>query len=169
MGLKTEHLEQLQEIFGDRAITAAPELLLQGFDVGSLPKQVGWLMNIKADAVVQPASPEEIQALYKFANETKTPLIPRGAGTSGYGGAIPRKGGIIVDIRWMDKILEIDKDNMTVTVEPGMTWANLQFELQREGLDVPCYPSSGLSISKSSLSCPPQLQSMTIDFFSSPI
>ena len=145
MGLKTEHLEQLQEIFGDRAITAAPELLLQGFDVGSLPKQVGWLMNIKADAVVQPASPEEIQALYKFANETKTPLIPRGAGTSGYGGAIPRKGGIIVDIRWMDKILEIDKDNMTVTVEPGMTWANLQFELQREGLDVPCYPSSGLS------------------------
>jgi FAD/FMN-containing dehydrogenase len=105
MVLKQKPGEKLNEIFGDRLITDKHELVLFGQDVGSLPKQVGWLMNTRADAIVQPLTPEEIQALYNTAREFKIPLVPRAAGTSGYGGAIPRKGGIIVDMRRMDKIL----------------------------------------------------------------
>ncbi|MFX0107887.1 MAG: NADH-quinone oxidoreductase subunit NuoB [Candidatus Hodarchaeota archaeon] len=145
MALKIQQVEKLTEIFGERAVTAKHELILQGQDVGSLPKQVGWLMNIKPDGIVQPTSVDEIKELYKFAREENVPLVPRGAGTSGYGGAIPRKGGVIVDLRRMDQVLEIDEENLTVTVEPGKSWANLQFELNRKGFDLRCYPSSGLS------------------------
>jgi NADH-quinone oxidoreductase B subunit len=145
MVLKQKPEKKLEEIFGDRLITEKHELILFGQDVGSLPKQVGWLMNTNPDAIVQPITPEEIQALYGVAREFKIPLVPRASGTSGYGGAIPRKGGIVVDMRRMDKILEVDAENLTATVEPGISWANLQFELNRKGLDTRCYPSSGLS------------------------
>ena len=145
MVLKPKQNEKLAEIFGDRLLTEKHELILSALDVGSLPKQVGWLMNTTPDAIVQPLTPEEISALYKFCQKKKIPLVPRGAGTSGYGGAIPRKGGIIVDIRRMDNILEVDEENLTVLVEPGISWANLQFELNKKGLDIRCYPSSGLS------------------------
>ncbi|TFG33622.1 NADH-quinone oxidoreductase subunit B [Candidatus Thorarchaeota archaeon] len=145
MGLKQKQIDHLKEIFGDRVVTAKHELFLQSMDVGSLPKQVGWLMNLKPDVVVQPLIPEEIRSLYRFANAEKIPLVPRGAGTSGYGGAIPRKGGIVVDMRRMDNILSIDEENLTVVVEPGICWSNLQLELNRLGLDLRCYPSSALS------------------------
>ena len=145
MGLKAKQIEKLAEIFGDRLITAKHELHLQSFDVGSLPKQVGWLMNVNPDASVQPTAREEVQALYKFANDEKVPLVPRGAATSGYGGAIPRKGGITVDMRRMDRVIKIDEENLTVEVEPGIAWANLQHELNRVGLDLRSYPSSALS------------------------
>jgi len=145
MGLKQTQIDHLKEIFGERLITAKYELYLYSTDVGSLPKQVGWMMNLKADAAVQPTTPEEVRDLFKFANAEKIPLIPRGAGTSGYGGALPRKGGIAVDMRRMNKIVSIDKENLTAVVEPGISWASLQNELNLEGLDLRCYPSSGLS------------------------
>ncbi|MHA2162199.1 MAG: NADH-quinone oxidoreductase subunit NuoB [Candidatus Thorarchaeota archaeon] len=145
MGLKSKQVAKLTNIFGDRVITEKHELILQGMDVGSLPKQVGWLMNIKPDAIVQPQTREEVKALYDFANAEKVPLVPRGAGTSGYGGAIPRKGGIIVDMRRMDSIIDVDHEGLTCTVEPGISWANLQMELNHQNLDLNCYPSSGLS------------------------
>jgi NADH-quinone oxidoreductase B subunit len=145
MGLKKRQIERLTEIFGDRLITAKHELLAFSTDVGALPKQVGWLMNNKPDAAVQPETPEEIQALFELANSEKIPLIPRGSGSSGYGGAIPRKGGITVDLRRMDKVLEIDKEGLTVLTEPGISWAHLQQELNREDLDLRCYPSSGVA------------------------
>ncbi|UCE11778.1 MAG: NADH-quinone oxidoreductase subunit NuoB [Candidatus Thorarchaeota archaeon] len=145
MTLKKKLASKLAETFGDRLLTEKHELVIQGMDVGSLPKQVGWLMNPNPDAIVQPETPQEIKTLYEFANKHKIPLVPRGAGTSGYGGAIPRKGGIVVDMRRMDSVVEIDKENLTVTVEPGISWANLQFELNRHDLDLRAYPSSGLS------------------------
>jgi len=145
MGLKKSQIEQLSGIFGDRLITAKHELYIQSSDVGALPKWVGLLMNYNPDASVQPTSPQEIVDLYKFANKEKVPLVPRGAGTSGYGGAIPRKGGIIVDMRRMNNIISVDEENLTVTVEPGIVWADLQFELNQMGLDTRAYPSSGLS------------------------
>ncbi|MFW9977440.1 MAG: NADH-quinone oxidoreductase subunit NuoB [Candidatus Thorarchaeota archaeon] len=145
MGLKKRQIEKLAELFGDRLITEKHELVIFNTDVGALPKQVGYMMNNKPDAAVQPLTPEEIQALYEIANKEKIPLVPRGAGTSGYGGAIPRKGGIIVDIRRMNNIIEVDKENLSVLVEPGLSWSNLQFELNRQDLDLRCYPSSGLA------------------------
>ncbi|TXT55654.1 MAG: NAD(P)H-quinone oxidoreductase subunit K [Candidatus Thorarchaeota archaeon] len=145
MGLKEKQLEKLKAIFNHRLVTAKHELIVHSQDVGSLPKQVGWLMNNNPDALVRPVTTEEVKALYKFANEEEVPLVPRGAGTSGYGGAIPRKGGIIVDMREMNRVLEINEEEEWVITEPGISWAHLQHHLNRHGLDLRCYPSSGLS------------------------
>ncbi|MEM2142623.1 MAG: FAD-binding oxidoreductase, partial [Candidatus Thorarchaeota archaeon] len=145
MTIRRSVLEELSGIFGDRLVTARHELILHSMDVGSLPKQVGWLMKNVPDALVQPVSAEEVRRLYEVARKYRLPLTPRGAGTSGYGGAIPRKGGVVVDMRRMDRILAIDRDGLTVTVEPGRSWASLQLYLNRQGLDLRCYPSSGLS------------------------
>ncbi|RDE11927.1 MAG: hypothetical protein C4K49_10995 [Candidatus Thorarchaeota archaeon] len=145
MTLKSENAAELAGIFGNRLITAKHELIVHSMDVGSLPKQVGWLMNTNPDAMVQPESAQEVKLLYDFARSHKIPVVPRGAGTSGYGGAIPRKGGIVVDMRRMDQVLSVDKESMTAVVEPGISWANLQLELNRQGLDLRCYPSSAVS------------------------
>ncbi len=145
MTLEKHLVDELSKTFGDRVITAKHELILHSMDVGSLPKQVGWLMNTKPDAMVQPTSPDEIRFVYEFAGRNRIPLVPRGAGTSGYGGAIPRKGGIVIDMRRMDRVLSIDGNGFTVVVEPGIAWANLQHELNRKGFDLRCYPSSGVS------------------------
>ena len=69
MGLKSKQIAKLSEIFGERLITEKHELVLHAMDVGALPKQVGWMMNINPDAMVQPLTSEEVQALYKFANK----------------------------------------------------------------------------------------------------
>ncbi|NWF95864.1 MAG: NADH-quinone oxidoreductase subunit NuoB [Candidatus Thorarchaeota archaeon] len=145
MTLKKHLVDELTEVFGERVVTAKHELIIHAQDVGALPKQVGWLMNTNPDAVVRPQSVEEVRALYAFANKHHIPLTPRGAGTSGYGGAIPRNGGVVVDMRLFDKVLSVDSQALTVTVQPGISWANLQHHLNRMGLDLRCYPSSGIS------------------------
>ncbi|TFG12315.1 FAD-binding oxidoreductase [Candidatus Thorarchaeota archaeon] len=145
MALTDEQEDELTKIFGDRFIVAKHELLPFSTDIGTLPREVGLIMNNMPDALVQPVKANEIRDLYAVARRHGIPLIPRGAGTSGYGGAIPLAGGITVDMRRMDRIIEIDEEKLTVTTEPGISWYDLQFELNRRGLDLQCYPSSALA------------------------
>lgn len=77
------------------------------------------------DAVVFAQSPEEISNILILANKEKIPVTPRGSGTSAVGGALAAKGGILLDLSRMNKILEIDKDNGYVMVEPGVICNNL--------------------------------------------
>ncbi len=74
-----------------------------------------------------------------------TPLIPRGAGTAGYGGAVPVRGGIVVDFHRMSRIIDVDKSEKTVTVESGVLWNSLEKELERYGLSLRLYPGSAVS------------------------
>ena len=73
------------------------------------------------------------------------PLVPRGKSTSGYGGVMPVKGGLVVDFAWMNEILAIDAEAMTVTVQPGVVWEKLDKELNKQGLALRTYPSSAPS------------------------
>ncbi|MFC2008378.1 FAD-binding and (Fe-S)-binding domain-containing protein, partial [Chloroflexota bacterium] len=70
------------------------------------------------------------------------PLTPRGKASSGYGGAIPVKHGIVVDFYRMKNIVSIDSHNLTATVQPGIVWEKLDRELQKQGLTLRLYPSS---------------------------
>ena len=89
--------------------------------------------------VVFPQNTEEIQGVLKYANERMIPVTPRSSGIGSYGATIPSQGGIILDLTRMNKILEIDPRNKKVKVEPGVTWAQLQPELAKQGLMV-CNP-----------------------------
>ena len=67
-------------------------------------------------------------------------MTPRGAGTNLVGSTIPTKGGIVLDLSRMDRVLELDRDTMTITVEPGMLLQNLQAYVEERGLFYPPDP-----------------------------
>ncbi|MBM3297894.1 MAG: FAD-binding oxidoreductase, partial [Candidatus Aminicenantes bacterium] len=92
--------------------------------------------------VVQPESEEELAALVNWAAENRMPLVPRGKGSSGYGGIIPVEKGIVVDFYRMRKILEMDASSETVTAEAGITWEQLDRGLKKKGLTLRLYPTS---------------------------
>jgi Fe-S oxidoreductase/FAD/FMN-containing dehydrogenase len=122
------------------------ERKLYSHDVGVMPTLVKPLIgNAVADAVVQPQDEDEVVELVRWANQTETPLVPRGKATSGYGGVLPVKGGVTVDFWRMRRILQVDREALTVTVEPGIVWRDLQRELARQELDLRLYPSSAPS------------------------
>ncbi|MCL4440185.1 MAG: FAD-binding oxidoreductase [Firmicutes bacterium] len=133
---------ELTKLFGDRVTFDEVERMLYSHDVANLPGAVEKIVLKTADAVVQPETSEEVIELVRFAKGKRIPLTPRGAGTSGYGGVIPIQKGIVVAFTRMKKIKNIDKGNMTVTVEPGIIWAKLEEELNRQGLALRLYPSS---------------------------
>ncbi|WP_456329144.1 FAD-binding oxidoreductase [Archaeoglobus sp.] len=89
--------------------------------------------------VVQPESDEEVKAVLKISRKYKIPVVPRGAATSGYGGAVTIKPCIVVDFTRMSKI-EVTGKN--AVVESGAVWLEVEKELNRQGLALRVYPSS---------------------------
>ena len=81
------------------------------------------------DYVVRPVSTEEVAKTVSLAAKHKIPIVPRGVGSGMEGGCVPVHGGIVLDMRNMDKILEIDTDNLIAVVEAGVTHANLNARL----------------------------------------
>ena len=134
--------EELEGIFGGRATFDKVERMLYSHDVANLPAAVEKMVLKTADAVVQPETTDELVKLVKLAAQKRIPLTPRGAGTSGYGGVIPVRKGIVVAFTRMNKVIKIDKVNRTVTVQPGVIWAKLEKELNSQGLALRLYPSS---------------------------
>ena len=93
-----------------------------------------------ASALVFPVSTEEVSAIAKFAYENKIPLTPRGAGTNLVGSTVPHDGAIIIDFSLMNKVLELDKENFTAWVEPGVILEDFQKYVESEGLFYPPDP-----------------------------
>lgn len=94
------------------------------------------------DVVVKPGSTEEVAAILKLANEEKIPVTPRGAGTGLSGGAVPVFGGIVLSVENMNRILDIDLDNLMIVVEPGVVTNDINEELKKHGLFFAGYPMS---------------------------
>ncbi|MFC2019500.1 FAD-binding oxidoreductase [Chloroflexota bacterium] len=89
--------------------------------------------------VVHPENTAEVQEVVKYANHHLIPITPRSSEVSFYGAGIPSQGGIIVDLGRMNKILEISPPDRKVKIEPGVTWSQLQSELEKAGMMV-CSP-----------------------------
>ena len=85
------------------------------------------------DLILQPTTEEHLPEIFAFAREHKIPLTVRGAGTWGYGGAVPTRGGILIDLGLMDKI-EVNPDALELTVGPGARFLDIHRELERHGL-----------------------------------
>ena len=102
----------------------------------------GVVSNVMPDVVVFPECIEEVQSILKFANKHEIPVIARGAGTNLVGACIPEKGGIILNFAKMNKVLEINKTNMTAVVQPGVVVGELQKQVEELGLFFPPDPSN---------------------------
>ncbi len=136
----------LQAEFRDRISFDPAECLLYSRDLGSPPPLIRPLISRSpAEGVVQPQNEDEVIYLLEIANRHRIPLTPRGSGTSGYGGTIPRYGGLVVDFTRMNNILDIDSGNLTVTTGPGAVWADVEREIAKHGLALRLYPGSAPS------------------------
>lgn len=94
----------------------------------------------RPDAVIRAASTEEISKILKYANDNLIPVTPRGSGTGLVGSAVAVKGGIVLDLTLMNKILELDKENLTVTVQPGVLLMELAAFVEENDLFYPPDP-----------------------------
>ncbi|NLX19639.1 MAG: FAD-binding oxidoreductase, partial [Desulfobulbus sp.] len=94
------------------------------------------------DMVVYPGNAEEIRQIVQLANLKRIPIIARGAGSGFTGGSLPVHGGIVLALSRMNRILEIDTDNLIAVVEPGVVTGRLQKEVERYDLFYPPDPAS---------------------------
>ena len=144
--LSAKHRKQLISWFGNKVNFDKTERILYGHDIAAIPSLMKPLVgNTTPGAVVQPTKEEQVIDLVRWAAAGKIPLTPRGKASSGYGGAIPVKKGIVVDFYWMKNVLSVDKNNLTVTVEPGITWEKLEDALKPHDLALRLYPTSAPS------------------------
>lgn len=94
------------------------------------------------EVVITPTSADQIAAVMKLATRERIPVTPRGAGSGLSGGAIPLFGGIVLSVEKMNKVLEIDEANLTVTAEAGIVTNELNEQLKSRGLFFAGYPMS---------------------------
>ncbi len=94
------------------------------------------------DAVIVPRNTEEVSKIVKLCNEHRIPLVPRGSGTNLCAGTCPTEGGIVLLFTHMNKLLELDEENLTVTVQPGLVTLDMINAVEAKGLFYPPDPSS---------------------------
>ena len=97
----------------------------------------------RPDAALWPETAEQISNVLKLANRDRFPVIPRGAGTSLAGLAVPEKGGVVLDLARMDKIIDISIEDRLAVVQPGVIYADLARALLPYGFSFPPDPASG--------------------------
>ncbi|MFR2774975.1 MAG: FAD-binding oxidoreductase [Anaerostipes sp.] len=127
-------MKELIDLIGDPS-----RVILENIDETYQTDSLGRLRGI-AEALVFVQTTEEVRKIMKFASENHIPVTPRGAGTNLVGSTVPQEGGIVLDLSGMNRILEIDPDTMTATVEPGVLLCDLQTEVEKLGLFYPPDP-----------------------------
>jgi Fe-S oxidoreductase/FAD/FMN-containing dehydrogenase len=133
----------LTDKFGARVNFDEMERRLYSHDVGAMPSLIKPLVgNTLPDAIVQPQTEEELIELVRWANKNNIALTPRAKASSGYGGVMPVKQGIVVDFFRLNQVVAIDKDALSVTCQAGIVWEKVDSALAKEGLTVKLYPSS---------------------------
>lgn len=134
--LDTIDVKAFQNIVGeDNVYTDKAHLIAYSYDATR--------NRYEPDAVIFPRSEEDVSKILKYCNDNKIIIIPRGAGSGFTGGALSVKGGVILAFeKYMNKILEIDIDNMVAVVQPGVVNMHLQKSVEEIGLFYPPDPAS---------------------------
>jgi FAD/FMN-containing dehydrogenase len=131
---------------GTKVLDKPAEREMYSHDIGDIPPvMTKTLFKVLPDIVVQPQSIEEIVSVIKLAYKEKIPVVTRGAASWGFGGVIPAKAGIVIDLSPFRKIMEIDTAQKTATVEAGARWSDIDIKAKQEGLCIMTYPSSKFS------------------------
>ncbi|MGB9779533.1 FAD-binding oxidoreductase [Caldanaerobacter sp.] len=137
--LTNEIVEELKKIVGANNVIYGNPDALEAYSHDEVAEKHYAHMP---EAVVKPSSAEEIAQIVRLANKYKIPVTPRGAGSGLSGGAVPIYGGIVLSVEKMNKILEIDKENLVVVVEPGVVTNEINNAVKEYGLFYAGYPMS---------------------------
>ena len=149
----------LEEICGaDRVRADVRERSMYSFDIGAMPSLVKPFVGAGlAGAVVRPRDERDVVELVKMARRDGVKLVPRAWATSGYGGVLPPKGAVVVDLSGLQRVLAVDPDALTVRVEAGAIWEQIDREIGMQGLSLRLYPSSYPSSSPAARRASPAL------------
>ena len=126
---------RLRDIVGEHNVKTDPsDLYIYGSD-SSVHHAMPW-------AVVRPETTKQVQDIMKYANENKIPVIARGGGSGMCGQTVPIQGGIVLDMKRMNRILEINLEDVYCRVEPGVVDDDLNLALKQYGVFYPPTPAS---------------------------
>jgi len=134
--------DELTKIVGKENVSDAQAVLL------NYSKDHSLVPPGKPDYVVWPTTSEQVGEVLKWANKNNVPVVPVSSQEHFNGGAIPRQGGIVVDLSKMNKIFEIDKDLKKARFEAGVTWGQLTGALAKQGMRMimPLLPHANRSV-----------------------
>src|SRR3990170_7016753 len=118
--MKRELIKKITDIVGkEKILTSDEDRICYSYDAtGKTWSERSESLGMP-DIVVKPKMTDEISAIIKIANEENIPVVPRGAGSGFVGGSIPVKGGIALVMTDMNRLIEIDEENMIAISEPG--------------------------------------------------
>ncbi len=126
---------ELKSIVGEQYVLTSPEdLVAYSYDAT--------FTSARPNLVVLPANTQEVSEVLQVANREVIPVVPRGMGTGLAAGSIPFGGGMVLPLTRMDRLLDIDYDNMMATAEAGIITSDLADAVAREGYFYPPDPSS---------------------------
>ncbi|MFW6216140.1 MAG: FAD-binding oxidoreductase [Alkalispirochaetaceae bacterium] len=133
-----EILGELKAIVGERSVIVDEEKIEAYSHDETNAEEYGHMPEV----VILPTTTEQIAAIVKLANRERIPITPRGAGSGLSGGAIPTFGGIVISVEKMNKMIELDVENMVIVVEAGMVTNDLALMVQEKKLFFAGYPMS---------------------------
>lgn len=134
------------QLLGSQAVsTSHIERTAYSHDLAPIPRNIMWLFKNLPDIIVRPRSLGDIVGILKIANKLRVPVTPRGSATWGYGGAVPIAGGILLDLRSLNKIVSFDETKGLLTVQGGVVWRQVLDFLDGTDWELPVYPSSAPS------------------------
>ncbi len=138
-------LNEIIDIVGnDDVTTHKAERMAYGLDAYLVPQM--WLdRSLRPpgpDWIVFPESAGEICRLLKLAVRHRISVVPYGGGTGSQGGTVPLYGGMLIDLKKMNRIIRIDEESLTVTTQPGVNGQHLEWLVNKQGLTLAHYPAS---------------------------
>jgi len=108
----------------------------------SVLRELRGTLTARPMCVVHPASAEEVSALLRYANEQRVSVVPFGAGSGVCGGVLPSESAIVIDLRRMNRIIELNETALTVRVQAGMMGHTFEAQLNTRGYSMGHFPQS---------------------------
>ncbi len=134
--INNEFIKRLKEIVGENnVITEKDKMIDYSHDEYALEDIAHF-----PDVVIKPETTSQVSGIVKLCNEARIPVTPRGGATGLCGGAVPIYGGVVLSLEKMKKIIEVDTNNLTATVEAGVMLRDFYPAVEKKGLFFPPHP-----------------------------
>lgn len=128
-------IRELDKLLGDRLSIDTQTLVVHSYDATPMYQAI-------PDAVVYPLTTSDVQGIVRIASKYKIPIITRGSGSNLAASTVPTHGGMVINMTRMNKLLEIDEENLTATVQPGLITKRFIEAVEAKGLFYPPDPGS---------------------------
>src|SRR5699024_2180128 len=134
--MKNSLLKKFKDIVGEKNVETS-KMSLYSYSYDATPG-----FQKTPQVVISPKDTEEVSEIIKICDKNNIPITPRGSGSNLSAGTTPLKGGVVLLFKHMNQILEIDEQNLTVSVQPGVVTQDVIEEVENKGLLYPPDPSS---------------------------